>query len=136
MEKELIEEKALQIYEENCSQTIERITSSLSSSTTQSLCNTAAQVADAFIQLKREQQLLDAQLLVIKEVLKNNMEKFQEIIRKAEVRLDRHLDTIDKWTELLLARDLASLDEKELNAHQTIMNLIQMANDRFNQELE
>ena len=29
-----------------------------------------------------------------------------------------------------------SLDEKELNAHQTIMNLIQMANDRFNQELE
>jgi uncharacterized protein YktA (UPF0223 family) len=93
-------------------------------------------IMDSFVQLKREQQQLDAQLKVVQETLRNNLEKFKEIVRGAEKRLDRQLDTIDRWTEMLLMRDLGTLDDNEMNAQQTILEAIQMANDRFNNELD
>ena len=93
-------------------------------------------IMDSFVQLKREQQQLDAQLKVVQETLRNNLEKFKEIVRGAEKRLDRQLDTIDRWTEMLLMRDLGTLDINEMNAQQTILEAIQMANDRFNNELD
>jgi uncharacterized protein YktA (UPF0223 family) len=93
-------------------------------------------IIDSFVQLKREQQQLDAQLKVVQETLRNNLEKFKEIVRGAEKRLDRQLDTIDRWTEMLLMRDLGTLDDNEMNAQQTILEAIQMANDRFNNELD
>jgi N12 class adenine-specific DNA methylase len=79
---------------------------------------------------------LDAQLKVVQETLRNNLEKFKEIVRGAEKRLDRQLDTIDRWTEMLLMRDLGTLDINEMNAQQAILEAIQMANDRFNNELD
>ena len=93
-------------------------------------------IMDSFVQLKREQQQLDAQLKVVQETLRNNLEKFKEIVRGAEKRLDRQLDTIDRWTEMLLMRDLGTLDINEMNAQQAILEAIQMANDRFNNELD
>jgi chromosome segregation ATPase len=93
-------------------------------------------IMDSFVQLKREQQQLDGQLKVVQETLRNNLEKFKEIVRGAEKRLDRQLDTIDRWTEMLLMRDLGTLDDNEMNAQQTILEAIQMANDRFNNELD
>lgn len=93
-------------------------------------------IMDSFVQLKREQQQLDCQLKVVQETLRNNLEKFKEIVRGAEKRLDRQLDTIDRWTEMLLMRDLGTLDDNEMNAQQTILEAIQMANDRFNNELD
>ena len=91
---------------------------------------------NSFTQLKSEQQKLDAQLKALQETLQNNLEKFKEIVGGAEKRLDRQLDTIDKWTEMLLLRDLGTLDVNEMNAQQTILEAIRMANDRFNNELD
>ena len=93
-------------------------------------------IMDSFVQLKLEQQQLDVQLKVVQETLRNNLEKFKEIVRGAEKRLDRQLDTIDRWTEMLLMRDLGTLDINEMNAQQAILEAIQMANDRFNNELD
>ena len=113
---------------------LDKISNILSSA--QSLSQQLPTLVNSFTQLKSEQQKLDAQLKVIQETLKNNLEKFKEIVRGAEKRLDRQLDTIDKWTEMLLSRDLGTLDVNEMNAQQTILEAIQMANDRFNNELD
>lgn len=101
-----------------------------------SLAQQAAPIIDSIVQLKRDHQRLDAQLTCLKLNLNHNIEKFHEIVRKAEERLDRQLDSIDKWTDRLLERDLSSLDANELAAQQRILEAIQMANERFNKELD
>ena len=101
-----------------------------------SLAQQAAPIIDSIVQLKRDHQLLDAQLTCLKLNLNHNIEKFHEIVRKAEERFDRQLDSIDKWTDRLLERDLSSLDANELAAQQRILEAIQMANERFNKELD
>ena len=94
-----------------------------------SLAQQAAPIIDSIVQLKRDHQRLDAQLTCLKLNLNHNIEKFHEIVRKAEERLDRQLDSIDKWTDRLLERDLSSLDANELAAQQRILEAIQMANE-------
>ncbi len=129
--------KVIQSYQkqvELVDSSLDKISNILSSA--QSLSQQLPTLVNSFTQLKSEQQKLDAQLKALQETLQNNLEKFKEIVRGAEKRLDRQLDTIDKWTEMLLLRDLGTLDVNEMNAQQTILEAIQMANDRFNNELE
>ena len=129
--------KVIQSYQkqvELVDSSLDKISNILSSA--QSLSQQLPTLVNSFTQLKSEQQKLDAQLRALQETLQNNLEKFKEIVRGAEKRLDRQLDTIDKWTEMLLLRDLGTLDVNEMNAQQTILEAIQMANDRFNNELD
>jgi len=129
--------KVIQSYQkqvELVDSSLDKISNILSSA--QSLSQQLPTLVNSFTQLKSEQQKLDAQLKALQETLQNNLEKFKEIVRGAEKRLDRQLDTIDKWTEMLLLRDLGTLDVNEMNAQQTILEAIQMANDRFNNELD
>jgi len=129
--------KEIQNYQDKIElvdRSIDKISNILNSA--QSLSKQLPVIMSSFIQLKSEQQQLDAQLKVVQETLRNNLEKFKEIVRGAEKRLDRQLDTIDRWTEMLLMRDLGTLDVNEMNAQQAILEAIQMANDRFNNELE
>lgn len=129
--------KEIQNYQDKIElvdRSIDKISNILNSA--QSLSQQLPVIMSSFIQLKSEQQQLDAQLKVVQETLRNNLEKFKEIVRGAEKRLDRQLDTIDRWTEMLLMRDLGTLDVNEMNAQQAILEAIQMANDRFNNELE
>jgi N12 class adenine-specific DNA methylase len=131
------EKTTIQKYNDFCN-VVEQRMNQISSmmETGHSLVQQLNPIMDSFVQLKREQQQLDAQLKVVQETLRNNLEKFKEIVRGAEKRLDRQLDTIDRWTEMLLMRDLGTLDINEMNAQQTILEAIQMANDRFNNELD
>ena len=131
------EKTTIQKYNDFCN-VVEQRMNQISSmmETGHSLVQQLNPMMDSFVQLKREQQQLDAQLKVVQETLRNNLEKFKEIVRGAEKRLDRQLDTIDRWTEMLLMRDLGTLDINEMNAQQTILEAIQMANDRFNNELD
>jgi uncharacterized protein YktA (UPF0223 family) len=131
------EKTTIQKYNDFCN-VVEQRMNQISSmmETGHSLVQQLNPIMDSFVQLKREQQQLDAQLKVVQETLRNNLEKFKEIVRGAEKRLDRQLDTIDRWTEMLLMRDLGTLDDNEMNAQQTILEAIQMANDRFNNELD
>lgn len=131
------EKTTIQKYNDSCN-VVEQRMNQISSmmETGHSLVQQLNPIMDSFVQLKREQQQLDAQLKVVQETLRNNLEKFKEIVRGAEKRLDRQLDTIDRWTEMLLMRDLGTLDDNEMNAQQTILEAIQMANDRFNNELD
>ena len=131
------EKTTIQKYNDFCN-VVEQRMNQISSmmETGHSLVQQLNPIMDSFVQLKREQQQLDAQLKVVQETLRNNLEKFKEIVRGAEKRLDRQLDTIDRWTEMLLMRDLGTLDVNEMNAQQTILEAIQMANDRFNNELD
>ena len=129
--------KVIQSYQkqvELVDSSLDKISNILSSA--QSLSQQLPTLVNSFTQLKSEHQKLDAQLKALQETLQNNLEKFKEIVRGAEKRLDRQLDTIDKWTEMLLLRDLGTLDVNEMNAQQTILEAIQMANDRFNNELD
>ena len=129
--------KVIQSYQkqvELVDSSLDKISNILSSA--QSLSQQLPTLVNSFTQLKSEQQKLDAQLKALQETLQNNLEKFKEIVRGAEKRLDRQLDTIDKWTEMLLLRDLGTLDVNEMNAQQTILEAIRMANDRFNNELD
>ena len=129
--------KVIQSYQkqvELVDSSLDKISNILSSA--QSLSQQLPTLVNSFTQLKSEQQKLDAQLRALQETLQNNLEKFKEIVRGAEKRLDRQLDTIDKWTEMLLLRDLGTLDVNEMNAQQTILEAIQMANDRVNNELD
>jgi N12 class adenine-specific DNA methylase len=131
------EKTTIQKYNDFCN-VVEQRMNQISSmmETGHSLVQQLNPIMDSFVQLKREQQQLDAQLKVVQETLRNNLEKFKEIVRGAEKRLDRQLDTIDRWTEMLLMRDLGTLDINEMNAQQAILEAIQMANDRFNNELD
>ena len=131
------EKTTIQKYNDSCN-VVEQRMNQISSmmETGHSLVQQLNPIMDSFVQLKREQQQLDGQLKVVQETLRNNLEKFKEIVRGAEKRLDRQLDTIDRWTEMLLMRDLGTLDDNEMNAQQTILEAIQMANDRFNNELD
>ena len=131
------EKTTIQKYNDFCN-VVEQRMNQISSmmETGHSLVQQLNPIMDSFVQLKLEQQQLDAQLKVVQETLRNNLEKFKEIVRGAEKRLDRQLDTIDRWTEMLLMRDLGTLDDNEMNAQQTILEAIQMANDRFNNELD
>lgn len=131
------EKTTIQKYNDFCN-VVEQRMNQISSmmETGHSLVQQLNPIMDSFVQLKREQQQLDTQLKVVQETLRNNLEKFKEIVRGAEKRLDRQLDTIDRWTEMLLMRDLGTLDINEMNAQQTILEAIQMANDRFNNELD
>lgn len=131
------EKTSIQKYNDFCN-VVEQRMNQISSmmETGHSLVQQLNPIMDSFVQLKREQQQLDVQLKVVQETLRNNLEKFKEIVRGAEKRLDRQLDTIDRWTEMLLMRDLGTLDVNEMNAQQTILEAIQMANDRFNNELD
>ena len=131
------EKTTIQKYNDFCN-VVEQRMNQISSmmETGHSLVQQLNPIMDSFVQLKREQQQLDAQLKVVQETLRNNLEKFKEIVRGAEKRLDRQLDTIDRWTEMLLMRDLGTLDINEMNAQQTILEAIHMANDRFNNELD
>ena len=131
------EKTTIQKYNDFCN-VVEQRMNQISSmmETGHSLVQQLNPIMDSFVQLKREQQQLDVQLKVVQETLRNNLEKFKEIVRGAEKRLDRQLDTIDRWTEMLLMRDLGTLDDNEMNAQQTILEAIQMANDRFNNELD
>ncbi len=131
------EKTTIQKYNDFCN-VVEQRMNQISSmmETGHSLVQQLNPIMDSFVQLKREQQQLDVQLKVVQETLRNNLEKFKEIVRGAEKRLDRQLDTIDRWTEMLLMRDLGTLDVNEMNAQQTILEAIQMANDRFNNELD
>ena len=131
------EKTTIQKYNDFCN-VVEQRMNQISSmmETGHSLVQQLNPIMDSFVQLKREQQQLDAQLKVVQETLRNNLEKFKEIVRGAEKRLDRQLDTIDRWTEMLLMRDLGTLDINEINAQQAILEAIQMANDRFNNELD
>ena len=131
------EKTTIQKYNDFCN-VVEQRMNQISSmmETGHSLVQQLNPIMDSFVQLKREQQQLDAQLKVVQETLRNNLEKFKEIVRGAEKRLDRQLDTIDRWTEMLLMRDLGTLDDNEMNAQQTILEAIRMANDRFNNELD
>lgn len=129
--------KVIQSYQkqvELVDSSLDKISNILSSA--QSLSQQLPTLVNSFTQLKSEQQKLDAQLKALQETLQNNLEKFKEIVGGAEKRLDRQLDTIDKWTEMLLLRDLGTLDVNEMNAQQTILEAIRMANDRFNNELD
>ena len=129
--------KVIQSYQkqvELVDSSIDKISNILSSA--QSLSQQLPTLVNSFTQLKSEQLKLDAQLKALQETLQNNLEKFKEIVRGAEKRLDRQLDTIDRWTEMLLMRDLGTLDINEMNAQQAILEAIQMANDRFNNELD
>lgn len=131
------EKTTIQKYNDFCN-VVEQRMNQISSmmETGHSLVQQLNPIMDSFVQLKREQQQLDAQLKVVQETLRNNLEKFKEIVRGAEKRLDRQLDTIDRWTEMLLMRDLGTLDINEMNAQQAILEAIHMANDRFNNELD
>ena len=131
------EKTTIQKYNDFCN-VVEQRMNQISSmmETGHSLVQQLNPIMDSFVQLKREQQQLDAQLKVVQETLRNNLEKFKEIVRGAEKRLYRQLDTIDRWTEMLLMRDLGTLDINEMNAQQAILEAIQMANDRFNNELD
>jgi uncharacterized protein YktA (UPF0223 family) len=131
------EKTTIQKYNDFCN-VVEQRMNQISSmmETGHSLVQQLNPIMDSFVQLKLEQQQLDLQLKVVQETLRNNLEKFKEIVRGAEKRLDRQLDTIDRWTEMLLMRDLGTLDDNEMNAQQTILEAIQMANDRFNNELD
>ena len=131
------EKTTIQKYNDFCN-VVEQRMNQISSmmETGHSLVQQLNPIMDSFVQLKLEQQQLDAQLKVVQETLRNNLEKFKEIVRGAEKRLDRQLDTIDRWTEMLLMRDLGTLDINEMNAQQAILEAIQMANDRFNNELD
>jgi N12 class adenine-specific DNA methylase len=131
------EKTTIQKYNDFCN-VVEQRMNQISSmmETGHSLVQQLNPIMDSFVQLKREQQQLDAQLKVVQETLRNNLEKFKEIVRGAEKRLDRQLDTIDRWTEMLLMRDLGTLDINEMNAQHAILEAIQMANDRFNTELD
>ena len=98
--------------------------------------STAKSSASKRTSAKREQQAYEAQFNELKLKLQSDLIKFQNIVKGAEARLDRHLDYIDKWTNLLLTRDLGTMDSQELQYQRNIMDAIQMANDNFNKELD
>jgi hypothetical protein len=91
---------------------------------------------NCFAQLKREQQAYEAQLTQLRYKLQYDLAKFKCIVGGAEYRLNRQLDQIEKLTELLLSKDLGTMDPRELQAQSNIMSAIQMVNDNFNRELE
>lgn len=117
---------------------IDRITSSISKilESSQPLQQSVPQLINTFNNLMSEQMHLNNQLAQLELLMRNNLEKFKEIVSGAEKRLDRNLDSIDRWTELLLSRDLGSMDINEMNAQQMILKAIEDANDRFNNELD
>lgn len=128
---------AVQQYENALSRvdkSVDKITVLMSSA--QSLAQQGTQIMNCFAQLKREQQAYEAQFNELKLKLQSDLIKFQNIVKGAEARLDRHLDRIDKWTNLLLTRDLGTMDSQELQYQRNIMDAIQMANDNFNKELD
>lgn len=131
------ETTAIQQYENalnKVDQSVDKITVLMSSA--QSLAQSGTQIMNCFAQLKREQQAYEAQLTQLRYKLQYDLAKFKCIVGGAEYRLNRQLDQIEKLTELLLSKDLGTMDPIELQAQSNIMSAIQMANDNFNRELE
>lgn len=67
--------------------------------------------------------------------LDHNLDKFKAIVGGAERRLERNMNSLDNLTMKLLNYNLGTLDVNEMRAQQTILDLIQQANDRFDNEL-
>lgn len=68
--------------------------------------------------------------------LDHNLDKFKALVSGAERRLERNMDNLDRYTMMLLDYNLGTLDVNEMRAQQTILDCIQQANDRFNNELD
>lgn len=101
-----------------------------------SLANSMPLIMEQFVEIRKHHNILEAQLEALRLHLGHNIEKFKAIVCSAEKRLDHQLDTLDNLVKFLLENKLNTNDLNEIHAQKQIMDAIQMANERFNRELE
>ncbi|MDE6143118.1 MAG: hypothetical protein K2F94_03460 [Muribaculaceae bacterium] len=66
----------------------------------------------------------------------HNSEKFKELIRGAERRLDRQLEDLSEMRRALLLMSPSSSNQEEIKNQRALLEMIAMAQDSFNREID
>lgn len=102
--------------------------------------NTLVDVLPNILTTFKDMQLADKQYKYnfdcLCKSLDHNLDKFKALVSGAEHRLERNMNVLDALTMKLLNYNLGTLDVNEMRAQQTILDLIQQTNDRFDNELD